>query len=1792
MPKDSEDVDSGLRLLEAKRNAVFEYIQRVFDLSQRVVKSEEAKEEFLSASSNIDTLRSEFITILDQYNNRLVVAEPGARPDYGSLMSFEQLYCRIKRVITSLTISQSSNNTSSSQKSKIHLPPIELMSFNGDIRSWPLFYANFKSTIHNNPSLSDYEKLHYLLGKLTGKAQAACAGIVPSAENYKILFDTLVSRYEDKRTLAATYLQQIIDFKPLTSATASNFDVFNDKFVNAVRALQNLKLKDLLDLLFLQIGLSKLDPDTVRSFENNNDQSEIPSFDMLVSFLNDQSKILQRTPAVPASTTSNPPKKSADRFRNNLNNKNPPPPPNYNAYVSTVDSPIAYKCLCTNASHQHLFKCSDFHKMTPHDRYLALKNINGCVNCLSVKHKSANCQSATGCRVCKQRHHSLLHFDRLSNPIPVRSAAEVVPAAPSGCLAAASPMTSQAQPAAQVQPTAQVHRPAPQPLSLARTQTQLDVTLCSTSTAAPRSVASNASRCGAAQCNAFTTVLLATAQVAAYDTNGDKQLIRVLLDSASQSHFITSECCERLGLRQHNIQCTTVRGFGGTERLSNGKVSFEFFSRFNENIKYKIDSLVVDRITDDLPTASIDISALPYVNKITLADDTFATPNKIDVLIGASLFPHLILPDGVSLGPSSATAIHTVLGYVLMGDVPAFVDRPACVTSCCAIAQEPMDNIFTRFWELEEVPGTPIHHPADVECEDFYRSTTEREPSTGRYTVALPFDKDVFTLGDSVNNARKRFLCLEKKLEASPQLRSAYDNVISDYICKGYLSPVTASEQETDGFFPSYIIPHHGVLREDKSTTKLRPVLDASCKTSSGVSLNDVLHSGPNLQGDLFKIILNFRLHSIAMTADCKQMFLQIGIRQSDRRYQRILYRFHPQSPLLLYEFNRVCFGLKSSPFHALRTVQQLVKDDGAKYPRASDVATSCIFMDDVAFSVSSEDDAVDTARQLIDLFKGAQWDLVKWNSNSQAVLNELPATHRIPTEVEFDKAAQYKILGLRWSTESDNFYFKIEPPGVNDTCTKRTILSTIARLWDIMGFIAPTILFAKLLIKQLWQLKIDWDDLPPAHIVKLWRQFCSELPALNEISIPRFLGVTEHSKMTLVGFADASEQAYGAVIYVHVALPSDNLVRLLCAKSKVAPSPPHTIARMELCAVVLLSKLLHSVIDNYNSRCPIEFFAFTDSKVALYWIKGPPHRWQTFVANRVVKITECIPADQFYHVAGTDNPADCLSRGVPPSKLRDHPLWFHGPPWLSLDPSQWPTSADTIHLNDVPEQKTLAHPVVTVADDSEIYSLAGRTSSWSKLLRVIVYVCRFLKLLPRRDSVFITASDLEFAEIKLLQILQHKYFANEINILKNDSLLSTALNKLRPFFRDGLIRVGGRLTNSDLDFAQQHPILLPRQDHVVDLIIEYYHKKYLHAGPELLMSLLRQKYWILSARRIVRQIIHKCNVCFRARPRPTYPLMADLPDFRTKQVIKPFIHTGCDYAGPIAYTPIRRRGAKALKAYICVFTCLTTRALHLEVAVDLSTVSFLAALKRFLSRRGPVQVIYSDNGTNFVGANSYLRDLYKFLNSDEYCSRFADELTENRICWKFNCPASSHFGGCWESMVKVVKNHLFKVIGQQLLSYEELITILAQIECLLNSRPLTVLSSDPAEPTALTPSHFLHTAPLLSLPASEVDSGNLNLLHRHSLLDKIVQSFWKRWRVEYLHSLQSREKWNTPSTPITPGTVVVIISDNTPPLSWPLAIVQKVHPSRDGITRVVSVKTAKGTYLRPVVRLCPLPTQ
>lgn len=326
------------------------------------------------------------------------------------------------------------------------------------------------------------------------------------------------------------------------------------------------------------------------------------------------------------------------------------------------------------------------------------------------------------------------------------------------------------------------------------------------------------------------------------------------------------------------------------------------------------------------------------------------------------------------------------------------------------------------------------------------------------------------------------------------------------------------------------------------------------------------------------------------------------------------------------------------------------------------------------------------------------------------------------------------------------------------------------------------------------------------------------------------------------------------------------------------------------------------------------------------------------------------------------------------------------------------------------------------------------------------------------RTCGWLTSQELNDALLMLVKSTQRIAFSKEFNSKK----FSKPLRRLNPFIdNSGILRVGGRLQHSALNFESKHPMLLPCKSLLTSRIIEFYHKKYLHAGQRTLTFLLAQRFWILSAKRAIFSCISKCTQCFRANPRTFQPPMADLPKFRVSQ-LKAFSHVGVDYAGPYAISMNRHRGNRTTKAYICLFICCSTKALHLELASDLSSEIFLAALQRFVARRGRCSHIYSDCGTNFVGA---YREIKNFMR---------DAASRESIEWHFNPPSAPHMGGLWEAGVKSVKSHLKRVLGEQILSYEEFTTLLCMIEAILNSRPLISVSSDSEDVNVLTPGHFL----------------------------------------------------------------------------------------------------------------------
>lgn len=366
-------------------------------------------------------------------------------------------------------------------------------------------------------------------------------------------------------------------------------------------------------------------------------------------------------------------------------------------------------------------------------------------------------------------------------------------------------------------------------------------------------------------------------------------------------------------------------------------------------------------------------------------------------------------------------------------------------------------------------------------------------------------------------------------------------------------------------------------------------------------------------------------------------------------------------------------------------------------------------------------------------------------------------------------------------------------------------------------------------------------------------------------------------------------------------------------------------------------------------------------------------------------------------------------------------------------------------------------------------------------------------------------------------------------------------------------------------------------------LITYQVHNENQHPGVNLLTSLVRQNYWVIRGKDVAKRIFRQCIKCSRQRPRMTQQIMGTLPRDRLHPAF-PFAVVGVDFCGPFKVHSVRRRGAIPSKAYLCIFICFCTHAIHIEICMNLTTDSFIGALKRFVSRRGLCNTIYCDNGTNFVGAKNYLQSVYEFLN--KHSNEISNHLLKLKIDWRFIPPAAPHQGGLWESAVKSTKTHLQRTVGEIILTLEEFSTLVTQIEGILNSRPICSSNSD--EIDFLSPAHILIGRHMKQLP--EIPEHKLSIHARWDVVKRIHEQFWKRWKVEYITSLQARQKWQKPHPNLKIGDIVIIQENHLPPTQWLLGRIIQVFPGNDDNIRVVLVKTKNGVLKRSIHHLCRLP--
>uniref|UniRef100_A0A8D8T1R1 Integrase catalytic domain-containing protein n=1 Tax=Cacopsylla melanoneura TaxID=428564 RepID=A0A8D8T1R1_9HEMI len=1743
----------------ANRDKLFRRIQDAYD----IIKDPAKVAEFKIRVKRADETLAEFEKVIDLIVTLNTQAEAKAdRVDCkNSMTNFEDLYYKVK-AYESLLNAQDPPPTvqvlpqeAAARAPQIRLPTINVPIFTGDISAFPAFKSLYNQLIHSNTDLSDIQKFSYLKAYVSGSAASCIDHIAFQAQNYPLAYQAVVKRFGKKRVLANAYLSKILKFTPLQNDHVKGLRNFLDVFHINVESLKGLNIADLGEYILLQLGLKSLDDQTRLDFESKQAENSFPEFEDLVKFVRQKCAILDLT-------------------NDNSTNRNKVlQPPSHRTLVTTNHTEKAhpssdfkvpkrsnksFSCSVCNSGDHRIASCPKFLKMDVSKRYTQVKELKLCFACLSSTHSRPDCQSVYQCKFCRStHHHSLLHSDSSGgqhqrshgNPGRVYHNDQQPHSSSSG--------QSRDNPLATALPASQTSH-------------------CGNHLAQPSSVSRS-------------VVLLGTAVIQVQDSYGVWHPIRCILDNGSQISIISQRLAQQLKLprRSSNIQ---ISGIDSDHPVrAKGELMFQLLPHPGmvkpETKPISIQAAILPKIASNLAT-EVSTTIINKFRHLPLADLTYVNPNlasNIDLLIGAEYYCQLI-DNSSQIILGNPSAVPSMLGWLLIGKCQAASNQNESYRSFF-VTEDPISTQLQKFWELEELPYYQPQDPEAISCEQHFVATHQRDHS-GKYVLRLPFkDCTPPDLGSNVQLARKRLQSLDNKLSKDPEQKKLYHDNLMSYIEPGHMRVAPESS--------NYLLIHFGIYKPSSSSTPLRVVFDPNTTSyPHGKNLASSLLVGPKLQKDISDLLIQWRLHTVVLLCDIQAMYRNIWIHPEDRKYQHIFWHENDSMVVTEFELTTCTFGLPSSPYQAQRVLRQLALDEGTQFPNAANVLRNEVYVDDLVTGASTVSEAIDLRDEIISLLSKGGFSVRKWASSNPAVLEGMTEDLcEKPRSFSEGGEESIKVLGMQWCPKTDSFFYVVSENSTLSDLTKRQVLAFVAKIYDCNGLLGPVTIWMKIFLQKLWlDSSLSWDTPLSTDLREKWETFISELSLLSSLKIPRCIALENLQSINLIGFADASKAAYAAVVYLRTC-SSDGQVKtyLLRAKTKVAPLKVLTINRLELCAALLLAKTVKSLDFLSQSISINNVYLFSDSCVVLSWLKTPPYQLKIYVANRITQILEITEPAQWRHVTTDKNSADPASRGLVPSQLVNNGLWFKGPAFLKLPIEEWPQPLTNIEqqvLELKPSTSLMAHievnPLITAVE---------KFSSLNELKRVFSYVLRFIDGCRKRraTSAYLSLAESDRALEAIIRITQQCYLRDELKAVKSDEPVGNPLRPLSPILNSaGILAVGGRLSQAPLPESSKHPVLLPKTAHLTKLLINHYHDMTLHGGPKVVQSLLQRFYWIIGARNLVRNLLSKCVKCIRMKPMFHQPLMADLPASRFAQG-RAFLNVGVDLAGPFSLKSGPRRNSPIVKAYFSIFVCMSVKAIHLELLSSLSTPCFLAALDRFIGRRGLPSAIFSDNGTNFRGAARHLSETHQFLASSQ--PQIESHLLAHQIAWIFNPPSAPNFGGLWEAGVKSVKKHLKHVLHNQSFNYEEFQTILISCEAICNSRPLCAIGVNPNDGVdILTPGHFLTGAPLLARAESDVSETYIPPLKRWLLVSQATQCFWKRWKSDYLNTLIQRNKWTSSTDNIKVDDVVIIQTPNCPPQHWPLGIVTKVSPGVDNVVRVATVRTSHGVLSRPASKLAILP--
>ena len=1638
--------------------------------------------------------------------------------------------------------------------------------------------------------------MHSLLDKA---AAEAISGLKLTSANYQEAIDILKYRFGNQQQIVNAHMNALLNLPKVTNVDdLKSLRQLHDKVESHMRGLKSLEVDSgSYGSLLTPVLVEKL-PKELR-LEATRKLKENWGIDELVDIFKEELEARERASLLQGSS------------------KDPPPKPPFKHRVPTVPSLFASGAgpTCTYCKKAHPSNsCSTV--TDKNERKEILKRSGRCYICLKKNHVARECKSKMKCFKCDKRHHiSICPSNYREQPTPPEQEVSHPPHPPAGNL----PTPPVDNPPVQHRGPQQVNQIQQQPEN---THVNMFV-------------------------DAKSSILLQTARATVYNPNDPSKFsqARLIFDTGSQRSYITSVMKESLNLPILRRDTLKINAFGSRDDNMTSCNVVQFHLGTERGQKLNLSAYVVPLICSTISNQNTRFAQQSYehLSGLKLADSANDGEEfDLDILIGSDCYWQLVTGHVIH-GNDGPTAMHTRLGWVLSGPVKGVAPDSQsnvniasthvlrCSTQPCPPAESTIEASLKRFWELESLGISPNEHSV---YEEFLSTVTHRD---GRYEVHLPWKDSQVTIPDNYQLSLKRLEALLRRMRQDPKTLKEYDNIIHEQLARGIIERV--DETSTTDASRVHYLPHHAIIRRDKKTTKLRIVYDASAK-SDGPSLNDCLYSGPSLAENIVDILLRFRCHPTALVGDIEKAFLMISIAKEDRDALRFLWidDVNDDDPkVVIYRFTRVVFGVTASPFLLNGTIKHHIEKYLDEDPEFVKKFLSGIYVDDLSSGGEDDDAAYELYVKSKQRLNEGGFNLRKFLSNSPTLMERIQqnedafrvdqstadvvndvctedksyskSTVGNPHEVPLER--EEKILGIRWNYVSDTFIFnfqRITQAARELKPTKRNVIGIISRFYDPLGVLAPVTVKLKMFFQELCQSKVEWDEELMSDLKKKWEHLIVDLEGIESTVIPRCYraGIEERVlSYSLQGFCDASLKAYGAVVYLKMTTSLGTFLRFVIAKTRVSPINKQSIPRLELLSAVVLARLISTVTKALNETLKLDDpTCWTDSKVSLYWIHGETQEWKQFVQNRVLEIRKLVPINCWRHCPGKVNPADLASRGITSADSGALETWLKGPEWMLND-----IGTETIEIRNnqqVPEecitemkvkdrqsfQKTCSLVCTEASYQIQNVIDVRRFSSFQKLITVTSMVLRFVRRSrkahlkeeeDKRNSEAEIAENIWFKQIQL-DLQHHPSFENW---RKQFGLF---------WDKNGIIRCMGRISKANLPDETKHPILLNAKSKLTELIVRESHNRVYHNGVKETLTELRSRFWIIRGRQFVRKVIHSCVICKKHEGKPyALPASPPLPDFRIQQQ-PPFTSTGVDFAGPL-YVKDSKKGKTLAKTWIALYTCAVTRALHLELVSSMTSESFLLCFRRFCARRGLPKRMISDNAKTFVTASRRLKALFQLPEVRQH-------MDLKQIKWSFNTPKAPWQGGFFERLVKSVKRCLKKILGRACVTYEELLTILTEIECVLNSRPLTYVSTEDLE-EPLTPSHLLCGRRLLSVPYGDIpeatdpdwDPKSDDLTRRVVYLQRLIDKFWNRWSKEYLLELRESHR-NTlqDSSPqeISVGEMVVVHDDNQRRGLWNLGKIEKLiegedHRIRSAVVRVHGEGRKTKTLKRPINKLYSL---